>query len=233
MVERNVKPSDPITVQEVQGWFRIGTRKTCIPNEADLRRLTHLVNKYRQFKFERDERDRRQANPNPEVRRPDLDSVKNVRMLSDVQKNIAALQETLPKLLALYGTPKLPPAELGPLKSLYNSVTEAAKLIGTPRKRGAPAGAPQRRKADKRVPNAVWPAYIGPLSERIMAAWKVAGRPVVSHKKADGPLVRVLCLALDAIEGESFDADRIADHLKANPPPWVSIKRNTTPRSNA
>jgi hypothetical protein len=185
-----------VTADEVAGWFADASRKH-VPTVGlhNLEVLVARVNAMRGLRHR--------------ARRDELLPWDEARVIQ-IQTALRDLHANLPWLLERNGwsapnEPELPEADL--LRRLAD-LLELAKLDEL-----FAAGPYLFRPPARGRPRAQWHADADALVEPIEQAWKSAGRRKLS-RKADGPLVRVLCRALAAIDGEEHTPAAVASALQ-------------------
>jgi hypothetical protein len=63
-------------------------------------------------------------------------------------------------------------------------------------------------------PSGLWLVWANALLEPIRAAWGVAGRRGPLSLKADRPVIKILCPALEAIDGQTRNPEAVASALR-------------------
>ncbi|MGC1408949.1 MAG: hypothetical protein WA864_08430 [Acetobacteraceae bacterium] len=74
---------------------------------------------------------------------------------------------------------------------------------------------------------ALWLVWAEALLTPLRAAWRAAGRKRLSLK-ADGPVIKVLCHALAAIDGREYSPEAVASALRRQATARLKRRRNSS-----
>jgi hypothetical protein len=185
------EPILPPNFHEVEQWFSEATssqphrpRRPTIPAESKIARIACLVNEWR-------------ALPPQEDGSPSAVAVPAGHRLQVTARD---LESELQQVLALAVPTAMPndPA-VTRLVDLWNALRLAAPYIGPPPKQG-----PQMEP---------WQVMARALEGPVRSALESAGRKKVSTKE-DGPLVKIICSALGALDDKDHNAAAVASCLK-------------------
>src|SRR5262249_20906259 len=116
-----------------------------------------------------------------------------------IQKTVRDLRKHLPWLVAEYerAEPSSPAAKS--IRVLVDALEQALPHIGAPPERGT---------------RAPWQTYAAALLGPIEHAWRATGCARLSWRTPEGPMIKVLCDALRAIDGEERGEAAIVQGLR-------------------
>jgi hypothetical protein len=134
----------------------------------------------------------------------DAQGGKELATVRTVQRALHELLGELPKLRDIYLREAAPgSAEVQAMDALLTQTRATAASLSLDHP-PPPAG---RRSG-------LWLVWADALLEPILAAWRVAGRRGPLSLKADRPVIKILCPALEAIDGQTRDPEAVASALR-------------------